>query len=156
MRWLAIPLVTLVALSLSVAAPAVPVITKEIALKAIVIFRDDPLSEDGRAAAALILAFVDKNPDVLVGLSKKVFPVFDAQGVSQKEKSLLLAAFAAGNVDSQLLRGIKKDDAYAGDLQLIQTYRQLKNKNPKLKIPAIEKMAEMEQHGELKHYLSSK
>jgi hypothetical protein len=156
MRWLAIPPLAFVALTIAVAAPADPVITKEIALKAIVIFRDDPLSEDGRGAAALIITFVDKNHDVLVALNKKVFPVFGAPGVSQKETSLLLAAFAAGNVDSQLLRGVKRDDAYAGDLQLIQTYRQLQKRNPKLKIVAVEKMAEMEQHGELKRYLSSK
>jgi hypothetical protein len=156
MRWLAIPPLAFVALAISVAAPADPAITKEIALKAMMIFRDDPLSEDGRAAATLIITFVDKNHDVLVALNKKVFPVFNAPGVSQKETSLLLAAFAAGNVDSQLLRGVKKDDAYAGDLQLIQTYRQLQKKNPKLKIAAVEKMAEMEQRGELKRYLSSK
>ena len=156
MRWLAIPLLASVALNISTAAPADPVISKEVALKAIGIFRDDPLSEDGRGAAAIIISFADKNHDVLLGLSKKVFPVFDVPGVSQKETGLLLAAFAAGNVDSQLLRGVKKDDAYAGDLQLIQTYRQLQKKNPKLKIPAIEKMAEMEQRGELKRYLSSK
>lgn len=156
MRWLAIPLITLVALPLLIAAPADPVITKEIALKAIVIFRSDPLSEDGHAAAAVIIKFVDKNHDVLVALNKKAFPVFGAPGVSQDERSLLLAAFAAGNVDSQLLRGVKNDDPYAGDLQLIQTYRQLQKKNPKLKIPAIEKMAAMEQRGELKRYLSSK
>jgi len=127
-----------------------------VALKAIGLFRDDPLSEDGRGAAVIIVTFVDKSHDVVVGLSKKVFPVFDAPGVSKKETNALLAAFIAGNLDSQLLHGVKKDDPYAGDLQMIQTYRQLQQKNPKLKIPAIEKMAEMEQRGELKRYLSSK
>jgi hypothetical protein len=156
MKWLAIPLFAFVALTVSTAAPADPVITKEVALKAIGLFRDDPLSEDGRGAAAIIVTFVDKSHDVVVGLSKKVFPVFDAPGVSKKETNALLAAFIAGNLDSQLLRGVKKDDPYAGDLQMIQTYRQLQQKNPKLKIPAVEKMAEMEQRGELKRYLSSK
>jgi hypothetical protein len=156
MKWPVVPLIAFFAATMSVAAPADPVITKEIALKAIGIFRNDPLSEDGRGAAAIIVTFVDKSHDVVVGLSKKVFPFFDAPGVSQKEINVLLAAFVAGNIDSQLLRGVKKDDAYAGDLQLIQTYRQLQKNNPKLKIPAIEKMAEMEQRGELKRYLSSK
>jgi hypothetical protein len=127
-----------------------------VALKAIGLFRDDPLSEDGRGAAAIIVSFSDKSHDVVVRLSKKVFPVFDAPGVSKKETNALLAAFIAGNLDSQLLRGVKKDDAYAGELQLIQTYRQLQKKNSKLKIPAIERMAEMEQRGELKRYLASK
>lgn len=158
MKWPAFPLIAIafVAATISTAPAADPVITKKVALKAITIFRDDPLSEDGRGAAAIILTFVDKNRDVVVALNKKVFPVFGAPGVSQKETSRLLAAFAAGNLDSQLLRGVKKDDAYAGDLQLIQTYRQLQKRNRKLKIPAIEKMAEMEEHGELKRYVSSK
>lgn len=133
-----------------------PVITKEMALKAIGVFRDDPLSEDGRAAAAIIILFVEKSPEVVVDLNRKAFPVFGAPGVSQKETSLLLAAFAAGNLDSQLLRGVRKDDAYAGDLQMIETYRQLQKKNPKLKIAAVEKMAEMERRGELKRYLATK
>lgn len=144
------------ALTVSEATPSEPVITKEVALKAIAIFRNDPTSEDGRAAAALIVIFVDKNHDVMVSLTKKAFPVFQARGVSPKETSLLLAAFAAGNVDSQILRGVRKDDAYAGDLQLIQTYRQLQQKNRKLKIPAIEEMGQMEARGEFKRYLSSR
>jgi hypothetical protein len=76
---------------------------------------------------------------------------------SKDERLTLLAAFIVGNVESQLLRGLKnRDDAYAGDVQMIQTYRQLQAKNPRLKIPALEKMAEMERRGELKRYLSSK
>src|SRR5688572_13388333 len=156
MKWPALPLIALLSATAPVATAADPVISKEVALQAITLLRNDPLSEDGRAAAALILAFVDKSKEVVVALNKKVFPVFDAPGVSQKEKSLLLAAFAAGNADSQLLRGVKRDDPYAGDLQLIETYRQLQKKNRKLRIPGIEKMAEMEQRGELKRSLSSK
>jgi hypothetical protein len=156
MKWLAILLLASAVLTVSAAAPEDLVISKEVALKAIGLFRDDPLSEDGRAAAAIIVTFVDKSHDVVVGLSKKVFPVFDAPGVSKKETNALMAAFIAGNLDSQLLRGVKKDDPYAGDLQLIQTYRQLQKKNPRLKVPDIENMAEMERRGELKRYVSSK
>lgn len=156
MKWPAVPLIALFAATISASTAADPVISKEAALKAITLFRNDPLSEDGQAAAALIIIFVEKNQDVVVALNKKVFPVFDAAGVSQKEKSLLLAAFGAGNVDSQLNRGVKKDNAYAGDLQLIKTYRQLQRENSKLKIAAVEKMAEMESPGELKAYVSAK
>ena len=134
-----------------------PVITKEMALHAVTLFRSaDPLSEDALGYAAIIVRFVDKNHDVLVKISSKVFPVFGAKGVSQKETTILLAAFSAGNIDSQLLRGIRKDDPYSGDLQLIQTYRQLQKHNRKLKIDAIERMAELESRGQLKAYLSSK
>lgn len=138
-------------------AESEPVITKEMALRAVTLFRDaDPTSKEALGYAAVIIRFVDKNHDVLVKLDRKVFPVFGVKGVSQNETSILLAAFAAGNIDSQLLRGVKKDDAWAGVLQLIQTYRQLQKNNPKLKIDAVEKMAELESRGQLRAYLSSK
>jgi hypothetical protein len=75
---------------------------------------------------------------------------------SKDEQGTLLAAFIVGNLDSQLSHGTKGEDGYAGDLQLIKTYRQLQQKNRTLKIAAIEKMAAMEERGELKRYLSSK
>ena len=156
MKWPFVPLIALLAATVSTATAADPVISKEVALKAITLLRNDPLSDDGKAAAAIVLIFVEKSKEVVVALNKKVFPVFDSPGVSQKEKSLLLAAFAAGNADSQLLRGVKRDDPYAGGLQLIETYRQLQQKNRRLRIAGIEHMAEMEQRGELKRYLSSK
>ena len=140
-----------------VTAEPEPVITKEMALRAITLFRSaDPLSEEALGFAAIIVRFVDKNHDVLVKLSPKVFPVFGAKGVSQRETTILLAAFSAGNIDSQILHGIRKDDPYSGDLQLIQTYRQLQKHNRKLKIEGIEKLAELESRGQLKAYILSK
>jgi hypothetical protein len=60
-----------------------------------------------------------------------------------------------GNADSQLLRHQKKDDSYAGLLQMIDSYRQMQRKNPKLRIAELEKFIEMEKHGQLKAYASS-
>lgn len=157
MRWLAIPLVTLIALPHLIAAEADPVITKEIALKALALFRENPTSSVGRAAASVVVKFSRDSPDVLIVFNPKNYPISEITAASSEEEQMtLIAAFIVGNVDSQLSRGSKaKEDSYAGDLQLIRTYRQLQKKNRKLKIPAIEKMAEMEQRGELKHYLSS-
>jgi hypothetical protein len=60
-----------------------------------------------------------------------------------------------GNVDSQLLRHQKKDDSYAGLLQVIDSYRQMQRKNPMLRITEVEKFLEMQNRGELKAYVSS-
>jgi hypothetical protein len=68
---------------------------------------------------------------------------------------MLTAAFLVGNVDAQLLRGAKKDDPYAGVLQVIDTYRQMQRNNVKLKIAEVEKFIEMEKHGKLKAYVSN-
>jgi hypothetical protein len=133
-----------------------PAVTKELALKAIAAFRADPTSDLGHAARSVIVSFSHDSPDVIITFTQKNYPISQIKPVSEEERLTLLAAFVAGNLDSQLLRGSRKDDAYAGDLQLIQTYRQLQKRNPKLRVEAIEKLAELESKGRLKSYLSSK
>jgi hypothetical protein len=134
-----------------------PVITKDLVRKAIAVFRQDPTSDLARAARSIIVNFSRASPDILIVFTPKNFPISELTSASEDQRSTLLAAFIAGNMDSQLSRGSKaRDDSYAGDLQLIRTYRQLQQKNRKLKLPAIEKMAEKESRGELKRYLSSK
>lgn len=81
------------------------------------------------------MRFADESPDVLVGISRKTVPFLDNRDLSDQERGILLGAFAAGNVDSQLLRGKKKDDPYAGDLQLIETYGQMRKKRPRFSVP---------------------
>jgi hypothetical protein len=156
MKWSSLVLGFLLAVSLSDAADK-PVITEDLVRKSIAVFRKDPTSDLARAAAALVVKFSRDSPDILIVFSPKNYPISELTAASEEEQSTLLAAFIVGNVDSQLSRGSKaKDDPYAGDLQLIRTYRQLQQRNRKLKLPAIEKMSEMERRGELKHYLSSK
>jgi hypothetical protein len=132
-------------------------ITRDLVVKAIAFFRQDPTSEMGRAARSVVVRFSHDSPEILIVFKPKNYPISEISPASEEEKQVLLAAFIAGNTDSQLRPGhAKKEDSYAGDLQLIRTYRQLQQKNRKLKIPAIEKMAELESRGELKHYVSSK
>jgi hypothetical protein len=155
MKWWII-LVGLVLPSQLAVASDKPAVTKELALKAITVFREDPTSDLGHAARSVIVSFSHDSPDIIIKFTPKNYPISQIKPVSEEERLTLLAAFIAGNTDSQLLRGSKKDDAYAGDLQLIQTYRQLQKRNPKLRIQAIEKLAELESQGRLKAYLSAK
>jgi hypothetical protein len=130
-------------------------ITHEMALYAIMTFRVDPLSEDARQAAAVVMQFVDQSHDVLVRISPKTLPFLSNKSLRETYRATLLAAFVVGNVDSQLLRHQKKDDSYAGLLQVIDSYRQMQRKNPKLRITEVEKFLEMQNRGELKAYVSS-
>jgi hypothetical protein len=125
------------------------------ALDAIMTFRVDPLSEDARQAAGVVMLFVDQSHDVLVKISPKTVPVMSNKSLQEKYRATLLAAFVVGNVDSQLLRRQKKDDSYAGVLQMIESYRQMQKKNPKLRIAEVEKFIEMQKRGQLKAYVSS-
>src|SRR5882724_1828627 len=71
------------------------------------------------------------------------------------ERTTLTAAFFVGNVDAQLLRGEKKGNPYAGELQVIETYRQMQKQNPKLRIAEVERFVELQRRGELKRYVNS-
>ena len=156
MKWLVIFVGLVLSSSQIAVASDKPVVTKDLVLKAITAFREDPISSLGHAARAVIVSYSRDSPDVIIKFTPKNYPISEIKPASEEESLTLFAAFIAGNLDSQLLRGLKKDDAYAGDLQLIQTYRQLQKRNPRLRIQAVEKLAALESHGQLKAYLSSK
>ena len=154
-----LPLLLITVLSVtswSIAADKLPVLTKTEALRAITLFREDPLSEIGRGAGGLIMNYAEKSPDVRVVVSQKCIPFLSNKGIPINEKSTLIAAFVVGNVDSQLLRNQKKDDSYAGVLQVIDSYRQIQREKPKFRLEEIEKFIELEKRGQLKAYVSSK
>lgn len=141
--------------AVSLATPPAQTISKQTVLDAIMTFRVDPLSEDGRRAGGIVVLFTDQSHDVVVNLRQKTLPFLSNKSLPEKYRATLLAAFVVGNVDSQLLRHQKKDDPYAGMLQMIDSYRQMQNKNRKLRIMEVEKFIEMQNRGELKAYVSS-
>lgn len=130
-------------------------ITKEIALKAIALFRADPSSDDGRAAGAIIFRFVEASPDVNVKISKAILPWLGSNRGS-KQESMLLVAYVAGSTQSQLLSGKKEDDKLAGLLLVNETYLKLQQEEPNLHIEAIEKLIELQKQGKFKESLESK
>ena len=142
--------------AVSLAAPPAKTISKQTVLDAIMTFRVDPLSEDGRQAGAIVVLFTDQDHDVSVSLRQKTLPFLTDKSLPENYRGAFLAAFVVGNVDSQLLRHQKKDDSYAGLQQLIESYHQMQRKNPKLRVAEIEKFVELEKRGQLKAYAESK
>jgi hypothetical protein len=136
------------------AAEQSPPIDKQMALNAIVSFREDPFSDVGRGCRGIIINFAEQSHEVSVFIGPKTVPFLSNKSISLDDRSTLLAAFTAGNIDSQLLRHQKRDDSYSGVLQVIETYKQMQRKNPKLRIADVEKFVEMEKRGELKRYVS--
>jgi len=147
--------VTVTLLTTADGAASKQTITLQMALDAIMTFRVDPLSEDARQVGAVVMQFVDQSHDVIVKINPKTVPFLSNKSLPEKYRAILLAAFVVGNVDSQLRRHQKKDDSYAGLLQLIESYRQMQRKNPKLRIAEVEKFIEMQNRGELKAYVST-
>ncbi len=129
--------------------------TKEAARRAITIFRQDPFSPRGRAAGDGVRAFAEKSDDVILEVNKKRAPFLSNLKLAEGDRVLLLAAFIVGNVDSQLLRNEKKDDPYAGELEVINVYKQMKKRNPAIDLPEVQNFMDLEKRGELKSYIES-
>jgi hypothetical protein len=126
--------------------------TKDEALKAIKTFVEDPLSKDAEAAAATIVKFTEKSPDVMVVLSEKVTPWL-GDGELGKNGRILLTAYIAGNVKAQLDARKSANDSYAGILQVIETYAQLKKADKELNMPEVEKLVELKAKDKLKTFV---
>jgi hypothetical protein len=133
-------------------------ISKETALEAIILFRNQPFGPEGHAAAAIIFRFVESSPDIQVNISRKVDPILrkDASKLTEEQRGILLAGFLAGNADAQLLRSRAEDQPLAGVEQLIATYRQMQQRTRNLPVPEIEKLIELQNSSRLKAYLSSR
>jgi hypothetical protein len=136
-------------------ADPMPLLTKDMARNAITVFRQGPLSQRGLAAGELVRRFAEKDDSVIVQISDKVVPFLGNMKIMKEDQTILLDAFVVGNVDAQFLRNEKKDDPYSGVTEMIETYKQMKKRNPSIVIEDIDKFMEMEKRGELKTYLAS-
>ena len=136
------------------AAEPIP-ISKDTTRNAITVFRQDPLSPQGRAAGEIVRSFAEKTDVVLLKITDKLVPFQTNGSLVPEDRTLLLDAYIVGNVDSQLLRNEKKDDPYAGVSEVIQTYRQMQKQTPTLQLPEVENFIDLEKRGELKQYVAS-
>ncbi len=115
---------------------------------------EEPESERGQVAAAIIVRFAKESSDVKVTAGKLYLPWMDTKPLP-KESSTLLVAYIAGSVHSQLESGTKENDALAGEEQVIETYLKLQQATPALHIEAVEKFIGLKKEGKLKEYLES-
>jgi hypothetical protein len=127
-------------------------LTKSEALKVIDSFIKAPVGPKGQIAAAAILQFAEASEDVTIEFTPKAVP-WVKEGKSSETSRILLAAWVAGNVRAQIEKKKNANDSYAGELQVLETYKMLKEKNQNLSIPEVEKLIKLEEKGELKKYL---
>lgn len=66
---------------------------------------------------------------------------------------LLLAAYAAGNIQSQLNSGVKRNDRYSGLLTLFRVYRVLQEQDAKFKILAVDRLFSLHREDKLLEHL---
>lgn len=130
-----------------------PAIDKETVRKAIAIFRQTPTNQQGSMVRPIILRFAQENPDVVIIVSPKVMPWIGGGKGHEEAGALLVTAYVAGDLQSQLDKRKMKDDPVAGTEQVIATYRQLQKTEPQLKITEVEKLIDLQRQGKLaKHF----
>jgi hypothetical protein len=116
------------------------------------LFLNDPLNKSARDWARLIMLYTLDNPnvDVVLGREEMRWAGFDK---ADAHTLLLLAAYAAGNIQSQLNSGVKRNDRYSGVLTLFRVYRAMREQDEKFQVPAVDDLIALHQEGKLLPHL---
>ena len=129
-----------------------PTISDQIVRQTSSVLLEDPLNKSARDWARLILLYTQQksNVEVLFGSEELRW-----SGVEKGDPSslLLLAAYAAGNIQSQLNSGVKRNDRYSGLLTLFRVYRALREKNAQFRIAAVEDLLARHKEAKLTPHL---
>jgi hypothetical protein len=127
--------------------------TKHEVLQAIAVMEKSVSSPEAAEAAKLIVVYAQMSDDVMVDIGPDQLPwVNEAWGLGKTREaalqSMLMAAFVAGNVKSQIKNDRAEDDTYSGWIFVIETYRRLRAKEP-FQSASIEDLAKLQAEGKL-------
>ena len=137
----------------AVAAGPEKAVTKDEALKAITVFQTDPVSKEGFAATAVFMSYAMHSDKIHISLSHSVVPWLKDKDASDEDtRKLLLGAYVAGNLESQLKSGKAVDDVYSGWEQVLTTYAQLLRINSAAKIAEVDELKRKDANGVLRDY----
>lgn len=115
-------------------------------------FLNDPLHRSARDWSRLILLYTMQTPSAAVVLGSEELH-WVGLGSHDRYSLLLLAAYAAGNIQSQLHSGVKRNDRYSGLLTLFYVYRTLQEQDEKFKLAAVDDLLELHRQGKLMEHL---
>lgn len=108
-------------------------------------FMQDPFSKEKKHERGIML-FAIQSKAVTVMLTKQDLPMF---GTDAKYRGKLMAAFIAGNIESQLRTGVKRNNRYAGILHLLQMHRFIQKKDAKYRNAALDDILKLHKAGKL-------
>ncbi len=123
------------------------------ALAAIAVLEKSVTGPEAAAAAKTIVTYAQVSEDVMVNLGPDEIPWVGEKWGLDKERelacqSILLAAFVAGDVRSQIKNDRAEDDTYSGWVFAISIYNKLRAKEA-FRSPSIEALSKMEVDGSL-------
>ncbi|MFT5466954.1 MAG: hypothetical protein ACI8UO_002056 [Verrucomicrobiales bacterium] len=113
-----------------------------------------PFSKKNLGAPAKILNYVTESELVSVSITPHSMPWLTVDDYPGGES--LLAAFLAGNIESQFERLLFEDHAYAGTLAALELYQDLKARQGAPPIEKMEKFLKLEAEGKLEQLLKPK
>ncbi len=133
------------------AAAAPP--SKQDVLVAISVLEKNITAPEAADAAKTVVIYAQESDDVMVDIGPEQLPwVSEKWGLEkareQSNQSMLLAAFVAGNIRSQIKNDKVEDDTYSGWIFAIDAYKRLRTKGS-FHSPAIESLQKMEENGTL-------
>jgi hypothetical protein len=127
--------------------------SKHEVLRAISVLEKDVATPEASEAAKTIVTFAQDSQDVMVDIGPGQIPWATEKFGLDKDReltcqSMLLAAFVAGNIRSQIKNDRAEDDTYSGWIFAIETYNRLRAKSA-FHSPSIESLAKMQADGTL-------
>ncbi|MHB1423209.1 MAG: hypothetical protein ACYC3I_08455 [Gemmataceae bacterium] len=109
---------------------------------------EDPLNRSNRDWSRLIMLYAlnAPNADIVLGQQELRWA-----GVENNDPHalLLLAAYTAGNIQSQLNSGVKRNDRYSGLISLFRVYRALHQQNENFKVAAVDDLLTLHEKDKL-------
>jgi hypothetical protein len=122
-------------------------------LVAISVLEKNVTGQEAIDAAKTIVVYAQDSEDVVVDIGPGQLPwVSEEWGLGKERElecqSMLLAAFVAGNIRSQIKNSRAEDDTYSGWIFAIDAYNRLRAKGP-FRSQSIEKLSRMESDGTL-------
>ena len=127
-----------------------PELTETQFRRASALLLEDPLADAAGDYAKVALIFVMESPKAAVMLGEEEMKWI---GKDNKRSLVLLGSYLAGNAQSQLNSGVKRNDRYSGLLYLFQTYRQIQAKNKDFKIAEVEDLLKLHKEDKLVGHL---
>ncbi len=127
--------------------------TKRDVLQAISVIEKTVSGPEAFEAAKTIVIYAQLSDDVMVDIGPEQLPWLSETWGMDKEResechSILLAAFVAGNIKSQIKNEKAEDDTYSGWTFAIETYRRMRTRD-EFRSESIEALAKMQADGTL-------
>ena len=121
-----------------------PLLDRELVNKALTVYQQTPLSEEGQSAGAILFMFASKSKEVKIALREELVPWIRTADPDDPVSQQLLVAYIAGNVKSQLEQGKPIDDPYSSIQMVLKIYALIKTKDPDMSIPELEQFAALQ------------